>query len=174
MSRAIFLDRDGVINVDRGYVCRPEDFVFFPGALEALLDFQKKGYLLIIVTNQSGIGRGYYTLGDFEHLMEWMKKKLSAHGIFLHAIYFCPHHPSQECDCRKPKPGMILRAAKDFGIDLKNSWMIGDKPSDIKAGLAAGVGHTILIGDIDNDLAEYKAQSLFDTIKIIKQECDKK
>ena len=159
--RAIFLDRDGVINDDRGYVHRVEDFVFLDGVFEALRAFLDMGYKLFIVTNQSGIGRGYYSEEDFKKLTSWMLDQLAKKNIEVEEVFFCPHHPDEECGCRKPEPGMILEAARKYGIDLKNSWMIGDKPSDIEAAKRAGVGSQILIGK--------DAKSLFDTIAIIKE-----
>lgn len=165
MKKAIFLDRDGVINKDLGYVHTIKDFHFLPGVFEALRTFDSLGYLLIIVTNQSGIGRGYYTQNNFKMLTDWMKKRLQEAGIEIAGVYHCPHHPDDGCDCRKPQPGLILQAAKDFDIDLSRSWMIGDKQSDIEAARRAGVKNAILLGSGN---APYHAQSLFDTIKIIK------
>ncbi len=157
MRRAIFLDRDGVINEDLGYVGKREDFHFLPGVFEALRHFQNLGFLLIIVTNQSGIARGYYTVQDFLSLSEWMKEELRKRDITITDIFYCPHHPEDGCECRKPKPGMILEAARRYDIDLSASWMIGDKPSDIEAAKNAGIPHTILLDD----------NTLFDTIGTI-------
>ncbi len=159
--RAIFLDRDGVINEDRGYVHKIEDFIFLSGVFEALRAFLDMGYKLFIVTNQSGIGRGYYSEDDFKKLTDWMLDELAKKKIAIEEVFYCPHHPDEGCGCRKPEPGMIWEAAKKYGIDLKNSWMIGDKPSDIEAAKRAGVGSQILIGK--------DAKSLFDTIAIIKE-----
>lgn len=147
MKRALFLDRDGVVNIDHGYVGKIEDFEFVEGVLDLLYEAQKRGYLPIIVTNQSGIARGYYGLEDFEKLTEWMVKKMRDQGIEIDRshIFFCPHAPDEGCSCRKPMPGMFLEAAGRFDIDMKNSWMIGDKQSDIDAAKKAGVGHTFLI-----------------------------
>ncbi len=145
--KALFLDRDGVINIDHGYVSRVEDFEFVDGILEFIKKAEEKGYLPIIVTNQSGIGRGYYASEDFERLTEWMIGQMREAGIKIgrDQVFYCPHDPDAGCDCRKPMPGMFLEAAKRFGIDLENSVMIGDKPSDIEAARAAGVGHTFLV-----------------------------
>lgn len=150
--RAAFLDRDGVLNVDHGYVSRAEDFEWLPGALSAMARLQQAGYQLVVVTNQSGIARGYYTEADFDALTGHMRAELRAQGITLAGVYSCPHHPEatleayrQDCDCRKPRPGMILRAARALGLDLASSCLFGDKPSDIVAGRAAGVGHCCLI-----------------------------
>ncbi len=144
-SKAIFLDRDGVINVDKQYVSRIEDFEFKEGIFEVLHFLQDAGYLLIVVTNQSGIGRGYYTHEAFEELTRWKLASLEAEGIHIHEVYYCPHAPEWECDCRKPSPRMLLEAQKKYAIDMKKSWMIGDKKSDIDAGKNAGVGKTVLI-----------------------------
>ncbi len=146
MKRALFLDRDGVINVDHGYVGTKERFEFVEGVLELILKAQRRGYLPIIVTNQSAIARGYYGSEDFEKLTDWMLGKMQERGIVIDRsqVFHCPHGPDDGCKCRKPEPGMILEAAKRFGIDLENSWMIGDKPSDIEAAKRAGVGHTHL------------------------------
>ena len=146
MKKALFLDRDGVINVDHGYVSRIEDFEFVDGILDFIKTAQAKGYLPIIVTNQSGIGRGYYKAEEFEILTEWMLEEMRRAGIVIDRsqVFHCPHDPETGCDCRKPMPGMLLEAIGRFEIDLENSWMIGDKPSDIEAARRAGVGHTWL------------------------------
>ena len=149
---AIFLDRDGVINKDTGYVSQVDDFHFLPGAIEAMQLLKKKGYLLVVVTNQSGIARGYFTEDDFMNLTEWMDWSLADRGVDLDGIYFCPHHPTEgssqyckPCHCRKPGPDMILDAAKFLKIDLARSYMVGDKTSDLKAAVNAGVAHKILV-----------------------------
>lgn len=148
LKKALFLDRDGVINEDFGYVCRIDDFKFKSGIFSSLKEFQKLGYLLIIVTNQSGIGRGYYTELEFEKVSKYMLSEFKKHNINISKIYHCPHSPEELCSCRKPSPGMILCAAKEFGIDLKNSIMIGDKKSDIQAANLAGISMAYLL---DND-----------------------
>ena len=160
MTKAIFLDRDGVINVDKAYVSKIEDFEFCEGVFEALIHFQTLGYLLIIVTNQSGIGRGYYSEEDFQKLTAWMQKELLHVQIKIDAIYHCPHAPILNCSCRKPKSGMLLQAIEDFNIDVKSSWMIGDKQTDIEAALGAGVTNTILLGKTGVNL-------ILDTINLI-------
>ncbi len=149
---AIFLDRDGVINVDTGYVYLVDDFKFIDGVIDALLQLKQKGYLLVVVTNQSGIARGMFTEEQFMSLTEWMDWSLADRGVDLDGIYFCPHHPSEgsdqyrkSCTCRKPGPDMILDAVKHLDIDLTRSYMVGDKPSDMKAAINAGVAHKILL-----------------------------
>lgn len=151
---AAFLDRDGVINEERNYVYRIEDFQFLPGALEACRRFVEAGYLLVIVTNQAGIARGYYDTADFESLTRWMEARFAEAGAPLSGVYHCPHHPDAKlsslrmaCDCRKPAPGLILQAQRQLGIDLRRSFLVGDKLSDIEAGRAAGVGRCFLVSD---------------------------
>ncbi|MCF0253712.1 MAG: D-glycero-beta-D-manno-heptose 1,7-bisphosphate 7-phosphatase [Duodenibacillus sp.] len=153
MIRAAFLDRDGVINVDRAYVHRLEDFELVEGVLEAARALVEKGYALVVVTNQSGIGRGYYGAGDFERLTEAMKAMFARAGAPIAAVYHCPHHPDKAlppwrvaCGCRKPAPGMLLRAAEELGVDLAASVMFGDKRGDMQAAAAAGVPRRILLG----------------------------
>lgn len=152
MRPAAFLDRDGVINIDHGYLHRWEDFQFVPGAIKALRRLQAAGYALVIVTNQSGIARGYYDEAALQALHDALREHLAAQDITLDAIEHCPHLPSGSvaryavaCDCRKPAPGMILRSAQALGIDLAGSLLFGDKPSDIEAGRAAGIGRTVLL-----------------------------
>ena len=138
MNKAIFLDRDGTINVDKGYVYKLNDFEFLPGAREALRIFQDLGYILIIVTNQSGIARGYFTEGDYLKLDKGMKEDLELHGIEIKESFFCPHLPDGkiakyaiECGCRKPKLGMYEQAIKKYNIDINHSICIGDKERDV-------------------------------------------
>lgn len=159
--KAAFLDRDGVINIDTGYVGRIKDFKFKDGIFELLKLLQNFGFTLFIVTNQSGIARGYYSEEDFYKLTEWMKEEFKKEGIEIKDVRFCPHHPdiTGECECRKPKPGMILDLAKEYGIDLKNSIMIGDSDRDIEAAKRAGIEKTFKV-----------EESLYDIIKKIKKE----
>ncbi len=143
----LFLDRDGIINKDVGYAYRPEQMQFMPSIFSVCRYFQRRGYLIVIVTNQSGIARNYYGEDDFSALNIWLKHEFLRRGIVLNSIKHCPHHPtiSGDCDCRKPRPGMLLEAAKELNIDLKNSIMIGDKSSDMQAGCHAGVGFNVWI-----------------------------
>lgn len=150
--RAAFIDRDGVLNEDHGYVCRAEDFHWLPGAVQALQELQRAGYALVVVTNQSGIGRGLYTAADMDTLHHHMRAQLQHHGVTVDGIYACPHHPDAAlpayrlaCHCRKPQPGMVLQAARELGLDLAASCLFGDKPSDIEAGRSAGVGRSWLV-----------------------------
>jgi len=146
MQKALFLDRDGVINIDHGYVSRIDDFEFVPGVLEFIRRMQERGYLPIVVTNQSGIGRGYYSEEDFEKLTQYMLERMREAGITIgrDQVFFCPHTPEEGCSCRKPAPGMLLAAEERFDLNMPNSVMIGDKASDIEAAEAAGVGRTYL------------------------------
>jgi D-glycero-D-manno-heptose 1,7-bisphosphate phosphatase len=153
VKAAAFLDRDGVVNVDRGYVFRREDFEFVPGTLAAARELKSMGLALVIVTNQSGIARGYYGPEQFHALTDWMKETFAAHGAALDGVYFCPHHPTegeapyrQACQCRKPAPGLFIDAARDLGLDLTRSVLFGDKASDLQAALAAGIPHRVLLG----------------------------
>ena len=138
-KKAIFLDRDGVINKEVGYLSDPNKFIIIKGVIKALTLFKQKGFLLIVITNQAGIARGYYTEELLNEIHEKMITLLKENNIVLDDIYFCPHHPdfSGPCDCRKPNPGMILKAKKKHNIDLQSSYMVGDTLNDIKTGLNA-------------------------------------
>lgn len=156
-QKAVFLDRDGTINVEKNYLYRVEDFEFLPGVMEALKNFQEKGYLLVIITNQSGIARGYYTEDDFNKLNTWMLKKFQENGIEIAEVYYCPHHPDAiiekyriECDCRKPKLGMFYKAIEDLNIDINRSIAIGDKIRDCAIAETTGC-RGFLVGDNENE-----------------------
>jgi D-glycero-D-manno-heptose 1,7-bisphosphate phosphatase len=151
-NRAAFIDRDGVINVDSSYVSREVDFVFLPGAVDALRQLQDAGFLLVVVTNQSGIARGLFTEMEYRRVTQYMKVQLAAAGVQLSAVEYCPHLPNaelaqyrQDCSCRKPRPGMLERAALALNIDLAASILVGDRASDIQAGRNAGVGRCWLV-----------------------------
>ena len=150
--KAAFVDRDGVINVESGFLHLVEDFVFLPGAIEGLQRLQAAGYLLVVITNQSGIARGFYTEADYLRLTAYMQQRLLAAGVQLSAVEYCPHLPDAEiaryrldCDCRKPRPGMLERAAATLNIDLSASILVGDRATDIQAGRSAGVGRCWLV-----------------------------
>lgn len=153
INKAVFLDRDGVINIDHGYVSTSEKFDFIEGVFAACLQLQRMGFIIIIVTNQSGIARGFYTVEQFENMTDWMLQQFSIHGVRISSVYYCPHYPkandslySQVCNCRKPAPGMLLQAISEYNIDPKQSVMIGDKISDMQAAARAGIGCKILVG----------------------------
>lgn len=147
VSPALFLDRDGIINVDFGYGVHPEQTVFVKGIFKLCGQALAAGYRLVVVTNQAGIARGYYSEDDFHTYMDWMQQEFVDRGVPLAGVYFCPHHPEGKvaryrkvCECRKPAPGMILCAAVELNLDLAASVLVGDKASDVAAGKAAGVG----------------------------------
>ncbi|WP_312242957.1 D-glycero-beta-D-manno-heptose 1,7-bisphosphate 7-phosphatase [Pantoea sp.] len=149
---AIFLDRDGTLNVDHGYVHEIDNFQFIDGVIEAMRELKNMGYALVLVTNQSGIARGMFTEEQFMQLTEWMDWSLADRDVDLDGIYYCPHHPEASveeyrlaCDCRKPQPGMLLSAQKHLHIDMAASYIVGDKLEDMQAGEAAGVGTKVLV-----------------------------
>jgi len=151
--KAAFLDRDGVINIDHGYVFRPEDFTPVPGAIEACRQLKDAGFALVIITNQSGIARGMYTEADLLLLNDFIRKRFQEAYAPLSGIYSCPHLPDAPlaryrclCDCRKPAPGLFFKAAKELDIDLSQSIAFGDKPRDLIAAQAAGVSTRIMLG----------------------------
>jgi len=151
--RAAFLDRDGVINVDHGYTHAIDDFEFVPGTLAACARLARLGFALVVVTNQSGIGRGLYGESDFDRLSAWMRERFAQADAPLAGVYHCPHHPTDaagayrtDCNCRKPAPGMLLAAAADLSLDLGRSAMFGDRCDDMLAAQRAGVGRRVLLG----------------------------
>ncbi len=161
MNKALFLDRDGVINKEKNYLYKIEDFEFIDGVFEACKYFQDLGYLIIVITNQAGIARGKYSEKDFEILTEWMIKQFNKENIKISKIYHCSHHPdySSECEYRKPKPKMIFDAVRDFNINLDESILVGDKNSDIEAGINAGIKNNFLITTghkIEENICEVK------------------
>lgn len=172
MKRALFLDRDGVINVDHAYVHKPDDFEFIDGIFELVAAANRAGYLTIVITNQAGIGRGYYTEADFEKLTAWMKQQFLLNGAHIDDVYYCPHHPEsaigdylQECDCRKPKPGMLLKAMKEHSIDMANSIFIGDKHSDMIAGQATGIKTLLLLNNSEESFFAENINSLASALR---------
>lgn len=144
-QKALFLDRDGVINVEKEYLFRREDFEFITGALEAIRRAKEAGYLIVVITNQSGIGRGYYSEEDFARLTTWMREAMADAGAKIDGLYYCPHTPEAGCACRKPQPGMVLEAIGALDIDPERSWFVGDKEIDISTARAAGVRGAILV-----------------------------
>lgn len=179
MNKAIFLDRDGTLNVDHGYVHQIDDFQFIEGSIEALQELKNMGYLLVLVTNQSGIARGYFSEDQFLSLTEWMDWSLADRGVDLDGIYYCPHHPEgqgefkQDCDCRKPKAGMLLQAIKELNIDPEQSFMVGDKIEDLQAGFAAKVRSKVLvktgktITQEGEELADFVLESIAELPRIV-------
>jgi D-glycero-D-manno-heptose 1,7-bisphosphate phosphatase len=156
-TRALFLDRDGVINREIGYLHRAEDVVFVDGIFSLCRTAMALGYRIIVVTNQAGIARGYYSVAQFDGLMDWMRMQLRKEYVELDAVYYCPYHPEhgigeyrRDHIDRKPAPGMLLRGAAEFGIDLAHSVMIGDRCSDIAAAHNAGLRQAFLIAGTED------------------------
>jgi D-glycero-D-manno-heptose 1,7-bisphosphate phosphatase len=166
--KTIFLDRDGVVNKEVRYLYKLSDFEFIDGIFDACLYFQKLGYEIVIVTNQSGITRGYYNENDYQKLTEWMLGQFNDNGINILDTFYCPHGPESLCECRKPKPGMLIEAKDKYNISMKDSWMIGDSESDIKAANAAGISKTILVRS-GHLVDESNSKFIVDSIKQSKE-----
>ncbi|MFO7821289.1 MAG: HAD family hydrolase [Lentisphaeria bacterium] len=159
MNKAVFLDRDGTVIVDRGYLDDAEKVELIPGAAEAMLKLRRAGYKLVLITNQSGIGRGYFDREAVERQHDRLTELLAQKEVRLDFIGICPHAPDENCECRKPNPGLLLKAAADLNIELGESYMIGDKESDIEAGLKAGC-RTIMISGGRSERADFCASGL--------------
>ncbi|MCX9156160.1 HAD family hydrolase [Niveibacterium sp. 24ML] len=179
---ALFLDRDGVINEDPGYVHRAEDVRFIPGIFELARAAHARAYRIVVVTNQAGIGRGYFSEAQFDALMQWMRARFDEAGAPLSAVYHCPSHPDhgigeyrRESPDRKPAPGMLFRARDDLGITLDTSILIGDKLSDTEAGARAGVAHRLLYDPLhsapDDPHASARIARLTDAIEYLLPPC---
>jgi D-glycero-D-manno-heptose 1,7-bisphosphate phosphatase len=147
MNKALFLDRDGVINVDKVHVYLEKDFEFSEGIFGLCRKYFDAGYIILVITNQAGIAKGLYTEADFLHLTEWMIDQFHNRGIVISKVYYCPHHPdiTGDCECRKPRPGMILQAIEDFSLNISECVLIGDNESDIAAGRNAGIPESNLL-----------------------------
>jgi|688.fasta_scaffold33490_3 D-glycero-D-manno-heptose 1,7-bisphosphate phosphatase len=180
--QALFLDRDGTINIDYGYVYRQKDFHFIDGVFELVAAAKRLDYLVVIITNQSGIGRGYYTETEFQVLMTWVNEQFAQRGGAIDAVFFCPDHPEhgqgiyrRDTLMRKPGPGMLLKAAEVWNIDLGQSILVGDSEADIKAGQLAEVRHICYLGDVDpcNDLGIKKISRLIEVIPLLQTCSDK-
>ena len=166
--KVIFLDRDGVVNEDYGYVSRVENFKFREGIFPLLRSFRINGYELCIITNQSGIGRGFFELEDLKVLNRYLISKLQQNGITLLDLLYCPHAPDDDCSCRKPKPEMVNRAVEKYTVSIKESWFIGDKESDIMCANNAGIFNTIKIGQkTDRRLETHNVENLEEIKRLI-------
>ena len=168
--KTIFLDRDGVINKETGYLHKIEDFKFINGVFEACQHYEQLGYKIVIVTNQSGISRGHYSEDDYRNITVWMITQFNKNNIQILDTFHCPHLPDSGCNCRKPKPGMLLEAKKKYNINMLESWMIGDKETDITAAISSGINNTILVksGHKINE-ADSRAKFIIDSINQSRQ-----
>jgi D-glycero-D-manno-heptose 1,7-bisphosphate phosphatase len=145
-KRAVFLDRDGVVNAESAaYIKGWHEFEFLPGSREAIVRLGRAGLKVVVVTNQSGVARGFIAPADLRDLHDRMVRAIRNAGGEIHGVYFCPHHPDDGCGCRKPLPGLVERAAADLGLDPAQSWLVGDSERDVRCGRAAGVGKRILV-----------------------------
>ena len=168
--KTIFLDRDGVINKEVNYLHKIDDFEFIDGIFKTCLYFQNLGYRIIIITNQSGISRGYYSESDYHLVTQWMLSQFAKNNINILDIFHCPHGPNSSCECRKPMPGMFLNAKTKHNIDMEKSWMIGDKEVDVTAANASGIHNTILVRSGHRiDESKSKASFFLDSIQQSKQ-----
>ena len=158
--KTIFLDRDGVINKEINYLYKIDSFIFIDGIFNACQYYLKLGYKIIVITNQSGISRGYYTSKDYEKLTKWMLTQFKNQGISILDTFHCPHLPEFNCHCRKPKPGMLIAAKNKHNIDMAQSWMIGDKETDSEAAKSAGITNTILVRS-GHEIDEKKSKTKF-------------
>lgn len=170
-NKILFLDRDGVINVEKNYAYKIEDFVFIDGVFTSCKVYADRGYKIIVVTNQSGIGRGYYTHADFAKVTDYMISVFKQNGVDILDVFYCPHSPDVECECRKPKIGMIQKADNLYDIDYENSIIVGDKESDIALGVNAKIGTKILVRsghklDEANTKADFVVDSIADIIAL--------
>ena len=169
-NRAVFIDRDGTMAKDAPYCSCPEDFVLFPTTAKAIRLLNEHGFKVIVVTNQSGIARGYFTEETLARIHDKMKNELAKEGAWVDAIYYCPHHPDDRCDCRKPGTGLFLKAAEEHNIDFARSFMVGDMPKDIEAGNRVGC-RTVFVGDNGGELeADYTALNLYKAVEWITTE----
>ena len=164
--KAVFLDRDGTINIDTGYIHKPETFCFTERAPEAIKQLNNAGYKVIVITNQSGIGRGLYLKQDVIAFHEHIDKELAKSDARIDAYFFCPHKPEDNCNCRKPKPELVFQATKKFGISLSKSWFVGDKDSDVECAINAGV-QPVLINSNHENANCIKFESLYVCINYI-------
>ena len=173
-NKAIFLDRDGVINfklAENRYVTDKSEFRMIPGVVEALSVLKGLGFLLVVITNQRGIARGFMTENDLARVHESMLAQLQAQGVGVDGVYYCPHDEFEGCACRKPEPGMVLAASRDLGIDLSRSFMVGDSPSDVAAGRRAGVRTVRVATERDED-ADLTFSSLIDFAQFLRSAHD--
>ena len=172
MNKAIFLDRDGTINYEKGYLYKIEDFEIIPGVLDALRLLQLANYKLIIITNQSGIARGYYDIADFKKLNNWMVETLKKEGVFIDDVYYCPHHPDaviekyrKKCNCRKPKTGLFRRAITDYNLDIDLCFAIGDKLRDCSICTNTGCKGFLISNNEEKKIIEEVKKGLIENVQ---------
>lgn len=163
--KIVFLDRDGVINIDYGYVHKTSDFIFSEGIFKTLSKLSSRGFKFIIITNQSGIARGLFEEKDFINLSKWMIKKFSNYGIEILDIFYCPHGPNDNCICRKPKSGLYKEAHRKYNFNINKSWSVGDSYRDIEAAQNFGIKNTILISKTKDDKAQIRPKFLLKSVK---------
>jgi len=163
-NKAIFIDRDGTINVNVEYLDNPEDFQMYPGVGEGIKLLKDSGYKIIIITNQSGLARGYFSEETLDKIHERMKKELYEKGATIDGIYICPHHPDENCDCRKPKTGLLEKAITDFNIDPEKSYFIGDRMLDVEAGHKIGAKTALVPEDKEKVSIEMKESDIIPDI----------
>ena len=162
MSRFVFLDRDGTLVRDLGYTHRIEDYQLLPGVIDGLRRISSASYRLAVVTNQSGIGRGYFSTEQYAEFQAHLVDDLARQGVRIEASYFCPHRPEAECECRKPRPGLLLRAASELGADLAQSWVIGDSSVDVELAQRGGCRSAVLVGAEGGTLPEAQRAANFE------------
>lgn len=172
-QKIVYLDRDGVINKEVNYLYKIDEFEFIDGVFKACFYFIQKGFNIIIITNQSGIAKGIYKLEDYKILTKWMIEQFKIKSIDILDVYYCPHNPSSNCECRKPKPGMLIESSTRYNANMSESWMIGDKETDIQAANNAGIENTIIVKSGHkinpiNSNAKYIIDSIKESIEIIK------
>lgn len=183
MEKVVFLDRDGTINIERNYLYRLEDFQFIRGVPEAIRKLNEANFKVVVITNQAGIARGYYSEEDVQKLHQYINEELKKNGAYIDCFYYCPHHPKEgidtykvNCNCRKPKIGMLLKTEEKYQIDKENSWFIGDNRGDILAGqnyniktilVSTGYGKKVYLNDRDGLIFDYYAKDLPDAVNYI-------
>jgi len=160
-NRAVFIDRDGTINVNVEYLDTPDNFRMYPTVGEGIKQLRDKGFKIIVVTNQSGIARGYFSHETLEKIHRRMKDEFNKHGVTIDAIYYCPHHPDENCSCRKPKIGMLEKAIKDFDIDARHSFFIGDRMLDVETGYKVGC-KTVLVPERKDLVGQERKESIIE------------
>ncbi len=170
-KKALFLDRDGTINHDKGYTNKIENLKLLDGVIEGLRYALNKGYILIVITNQSGIGRGYFTINDMNKFNRALSGELNKYDILITKIYYCPHNPDEGCSCRKPSPELVFKASKEFNIDLSLSYFVGDRESDVLCAINSGCKPILIKTNSDNTKLEtepeYIIKSLSDLTEIL-------